>query len=78
MKQEILLMIFLICNLLVTFLNIIMIKHLMDFWKDCLKAIKEYHDSNYEISKSITSCVSNLFDVMGYKKVNKDDTRITK
>lgn len=78
MIEEVLLMIFLACNFIIMFLNILIIKNTVNFWKDCMEAIKKYHDSNYEIAKSITNCTTNLLDFMGYEKVNKNDTRTTK
>lgn len=78
MTDDVILMIFLAGNFIIMFLNILIIKNTVNFWKDCMESIKEYHDSNYEIAKSITNCTTNLLDFMGYKKVDKNDTRTTK
>ena len=77
MNESVLLMVFLACNLIITFLNILITKSLITFWKDCMEAIKKYHDSNYELAKSITKCVTNIVKVLGYE-VKSNDTRTTK
>ena len=67
MTEETLLMILLGANIIFTFINMLIIKNLMNFWTECLDTIKQVFDSNAKISKDLINASRNFINVMGFK-----------